>query len=65
MPTTTRDLNWLQFARTMLLGLVLAVGIAVVGGQADMAWLGFALAAMYAETLRSGRCRRLTKRSAG
>jgi hypothetical protein len=36
----------------MLLGLVLALGIASVGGQPQAAWLGFALAAMYAETAR-------------
>jgi len=40
----------------MLLGLVLAIGIAIAGGGLQAAWLGFALAAMYAETRRGRTC---------
>ncbi|HEX8104237.1 MAG TPA: hypothetical protein VF533_16590 [Solirubrobacteraceae bacterium] len=41
-----------HFALTMLLGLVMATGIALLG-PAELAWLGFAMAGM----LRSGRTR--------
>ena len=56
MQTTTRSAKWLQSVRTMLLGLVLALGVGFVGGEPDMAWLGFALAAMYAGTPRGRTC---------
>jgi hypothetical protein len=52
MSTGKRSEKWPRFAATMSLGLVLALGIAFVGGQPQAAWLGFALAAMYAETAR-------------
>jgi hypothetical protein len=43
---------------TLLLGAALAAGLWLVG-HADMAWLGFAAAAIYAQT---GRCRPATMR---
>ena len=46
MQTTTRSAKWMHVARTMLLGLVLALGIAFAGGAPDLAWLGFAAAAI-------------------
>jgi hypothetical protein len=56
MSTTRRSAKWMELARTMVLGLVLALGIAAVGGGPGAAWLGFALAAMYAASPH-GRCR--------
>jgi hypothetical protein len=56
MSTTTRNGKWMQAARTMLLGLVLALGIAVVGGHPQAAWLGFAVAAMYDQPARRRPC---------
>ena len=47
MSTTMRSRNWMPLARTMLLGLVPALAIAVVG-QPQAAWPGFVAAAMYA-----------------
>jgi hypothetical protein len=64
MPTTTRSPQLVHFAATLVLGLVLAVGIALVGG-ADAAWLGFVLAAMHAEAPHGRSCvTRLARRSA-
>jgi hypothetical protein len=62
MSTTRRD-KWAELIRVLLLGLVMALGIGVLAGAAEAAWLGFALAAMYAET--SGGRARLTRRPAG
>jgi len=50
--TTMRDGTWRRTAVTLLLGLVLALAIAFAAGAPHAAWLGFALAAMYAETAR-------------
>lgn len=52
MSTTTPSRSWTQTAHVMVLGLVLALGIGVLGSRPGAAWLGFALAAMYAETRR-------------
>ncbi len=43
MQTTTRSLR--PFLATMLLGLLMAAGIALLAAP-EMSWLGFALAAM-------------------
>ena len=50
MSTTTRSAKWIAFAHTMIVGLALALGIAFVGAAPQAAWLGFAVAAMHAET---------------
>ncbi len=56
MSTTRRSAKWMELAWTMLLGLVLALGIAAVGGGPQAAWLGFAVAAMYAASPHGRRC---------
>ncbi len=48
MSTTTHSQKPLQFARVMLLGLVMALGIAALA-EPEQAWLGFALAAIHRE----------------
>ncbi len=48
MQTTTRRTPIRRFAATMLLGLVMAALIAALA-EPELAWLGFALAAVYAE----------------
>jgi hypothetical protein len=40
----------------MVLGLVLALGIAAIGGRPEAAWLGFAVAAVYAGSPHGRRC---------
>jgi len=47
MQTTTRSDRFGAFLATMLLGLVMAAGISAIADP-ELAWLGFALAAMYA-----------------
>ncbi len=56
MSTTTRRDKGLALLRTMLLGVALALGIGLVAGEPDMAWLGFALAAMETEARRGRSC---------
>ena len=57
MSTTRRDAKWTRFARTMLLGLVLALAIGVLAGAPQAAWLGFALAAVLGERSGGQGCR--------
>jgi hypothetical protein len=56
MPTTGRSAKWTELAGTMVLGLVLALGIAAIGGRPEAAWLGFAVAAVYAGSPHGRRC---------
>ena len=62
MSTTRRD-KPAELIRALLLGLVMALGIGVLAGAPQLAWLGFALAAMYAGTSGGRAC--LTRRPAG
>ena len=63
MPTTTRSSKLLPHALVLLFGAVLALAI-WLAGYAELSWLGFAGAAMHAET-RGGRraLARLSRRS--
>ena len=56
MPTTPRRTSCMQHLTTLLLGLVLACGIAFVNGAPEASWIGFAVAAMYAEPPRARSC---------
>jgi hypothetical protein len=53
--TTPTSRAWLPFVLTMLLGVVMAVGIAAAGTP-ELAWLGFLMAATWREAAR-GRSR--------
>jgi hypothetical protein len=55
MQKTTRRTPIRQFLATMLLGLVMAVLIAVLA-EPELAWLGFALAAIHREAGGRGSC---------
>jgi hypothetical protein len=65
MSTTRRDAKWTELAGTMVLGLVLALGIAAIGGRPEAAWLGFALAATYAGSAHGRRCPAHPRRPGG
>ena len=50
MQTATRSPEWTRHLMTLIGGLVAALAIWLVAGAPDMAWLGFLLAALTAET---------------
>jgi hypothetical protein len=63
MQTTTRSSRLIHHTLTLLFGAALAAGIWLVG-YAELSWLGFASAAMHAETPSGRRAlSRLSRRS--
>jgi hypothetical protein len=55
MPTTTRRTQVQQFLATMLLGVVMAAVIYLLADP-EVAWIGFALAAVYGHTGQRRSC---------
>jgi hypothetical protein len=66
MSTNPPDALWAPTLRTLLLGLVLALGIALAAREPSAAWLGFVLAATAGPSARCdrGRGRRAASRGA-
>ena len=65
MSTTTRKQQFQQFLVTVLFGLVMATGI-WFAAEPELAWVGFAMAAIYRAAPRRRSCRpRLASRSGG
>ncbi len=55
MQTTTRRTPTRQFLSTMLLGLVMAAVLAVLA-EPELAWMGFVLAAVFADAAGRRSC---------
>ncbi len=65
MWTARRSIKLIDLARSLLLGTLLAVGIGVAAGAPELAWMGYALAALDPEARTRRACLPRSRRGLG